>query len=65
MHTLELTSHFEAFTLLVDSANEPTNKEVLRDPEYLGRLYTDAQSPLYADTNPVDDSAPPCMVQKV
>lgn len=35
--------------LLVDSADEPTNKEMLRDSEYLGRLCIYAQSLFYAD----------------
>ncbi|KAF9783839.1 hypothetical protein BJ322DRAFT_882244 [Thelephora terrestris] len=34
--TMGSNLRYVAFTLLVDSANEPTNKEVLRDPEYLG-----------------------------
>jgi hypothetical protein len=35
--------------LLVDSANEPANKEMLRDPEYLGRWCIHTRSPFYAD----------------
>ncbi|KAF9648423.1 hypothetical protein BDM02DRAFT_2278694 [Thelephora ganbajun] len=34
--TMGSTLRYTAFTLLVDSANEPMNKEMLRDPEYLG-----------------------------
>ena len=33
----------------MDSANEPANKEVLRDPEHLGRLWVRVRSQFYAD----------------